>query len=115
MPTIRIVTELQLCWTRNYCALYWNLIDSVIDCLALNLSVVYRITVEVRTSSSLTPYLLSHSLPPLSHSLPPLSLLTSSLSLLPPQLVHMSEATQIPPSYNDTLTLLVDGRVSALE
>ena len=64
MPTIRIVTE-------------------------LHLSVVYRITAAVRTSSS--------------------------LSLLPPQLVHMSEATQIPPSYNDTLTLLVDGRVSALE
>ena len=68
MPTIRIVTELQLCWTRNYCALYWNQIDSVIDCLALNLSVVYRITVEVRTSSSLTPYLLS--LPPTAAACP---------------------------------------------
>lgn len=47
-------------------------------------------------------------------SLLPFSLLapTSLLSLLLLQLVHMSEATQIPPGYNDTLTLLVDGRVS---
>ena len=67
MPTITIVTELQLCWTQLLCIVlesnwfcYW-LCGFVPVCSVQN-------NWEVRTSSSLTPYLLS--LPPTAAACP---------------------------------------------